>query len=573
MQDRRPWFLAFLFSVSAAITGASCTGSIDGPSPGAGTPAGGSANNPGGSSSGTGNSGGGMNMPGTATAEPGRVTMRRLNQTEYDNTVTDLLGTLSHPAAAFLSDTVANGFDNDGDLLTLSPVRLQQYQQAAASLATEALSGTLRTRNLTCDPTAGDTCVRTFVTTMGERAYRRPLTDDEINRYLTLAGKVRTAGGMPDDVINAALQAMLVSPSFLFRPEFDPDPTSLTAHALSPYELASRLSYLVYESMPDDPLYSAAKAGQLTAVKDIQTQLQRMLMDPRSRLSQSYAEQWLGVRNVDSAQPDKTLYPTFSAALGTSMKKEVDLYFDEFVRQNLPVDQLLTSNFTYLDDSLAAHYGVPAVGSTTDLMRVTLSTPQRGGLWGMGALLVATSRGNRTSPVSRGRFTLDALMCAPPPPPPANVQPPSDATITATDERTFLAMHRSDPTCAACHSLMDPIGLALENYDAIGKWRDADHGQKIDASGMLPDGTNIDGRAALEAALAKDTRMPSCIASNLLEYSLGRHLTDNDQPYVKQVAKAPAGGKPGVRDLLMNVVASDAFRMRQGEPVAMGGKQ
>ncbi len=451
-------------------------------------------------------------------------------------------------------------------------MRLGQYQQAAETLATEALTGTLRTRNLSCDPATGDACLRTFVTAMGERAYRRPLADAEVTGYLTQAGKVRTAGGSPDEVINALLQAMLVSPHFLFRPEFDPDPASLTPHVLSPYELASRLSYLVYASMPDDALYSAAKTGKLVAAKDLQTQLQRMLTDPRSRVSQNYAEQWLGVRTVETAQPDKALYPTFSAALGTSMKREVDLFFDEFVKQNLPVDQLLTANFTYIDDSLAAHYGVPAVGSATDLMRVTLSTSQRGGLWGMGALQVATSRGNRTSPVARGRFTLEALMCAPPPPPPASVQPPSDAVITASDERSFLANHRKDPTCAICHNQMDPIGLALENYDPIGKWRDTDHGKTIDASGTLPDGTNINGRAELEAALAKDPRMPSCLASSLLEYSLGRHMGDKDQGYIDQVAKAPAGGKPGVRDLLMNVVASDAFRMRRGEAVTMGGK-
>ncbi|HXI58482.1 MAG TPA: DUF1592 domain-containing protein, partial [Polyangia bacterium] len=428
MLDQRPSFVCSLL-----IVGLGCTGAIDdgsGPTgaPGSGNPSGGSGN-PG---------GGGVMMPGSVAREPGRVTLRRLNQTEYDNTVRDLLGTSSHPAATFLGDSVANGFDNNGDLLTLSPVRVDQYQQAAASLATEALTAPLRTRNLSCDPATGDTCVRTFLTTLGERAYRRPLTDDEITRYLTLAGKVRTAGGSPDEVINAVLQALLVSPNFLFKPEFDPDPTSLAPHVLAPSELASRLSYLVYASMPDDALFAAAKTGKLTTAKDLQAQLQRMLADPKSRLSQGYAEQWLGVRTVDAAQPDKALFPAFSAALGTSMKRELDLFFDEVVRQNLTVDQLLTANFTYLDDSLARHYGVPAVGNATDLTRVTLSSSQRGGLWGMGALLVATSRGNRTSPVSRGRFTLDAMMCAAPPPPPGNFMPPPETTITATDARTFL---------------------------------------------------------------------------------------------------------------------------------------
>ncbi|MEA2696919.1 MAG: hypothetical protein QOI66_1190 [Myxococcales bacterium] len=556
MRDKRSWFLS-----SVLLLGVGCTGSIDETGPGSSPSGGGGSGNPGN----PGNPGTGNNPLPPGAKEPGRVTLRRLNQTEYDNTVRDLLGTLSHPAKAFLSDTVANGFDNNGDSLTLSPVRLQQYQQAAETLATEALAPPLRTQNLSCDPAAGDACVRTFLTTLGQRAYRRPLTDDEIARYLTLAGKVRTAGGSPDEVINAVLQALLVSPNFLFRPEFDPDPKSLTPHLLAPYELASRLSYLVYASMPDDALFTAAKTGKLAAVKDVQAQLQRMLADPKSRLSQNYAEQWLGVRTVETAQPDPKLYPAFNAALGASMKREVDLFFDEFVRQNLPIDQLLTANFTYLDDSLAKHYGVPAVGGT-DLSRVTLSTPQRGGLFGMGALLVATSRGNRTSPVSRGRFTLDALMCADPPPPPGNFMPPTEDTITATDARTFLENHRMNPACASCHNQMDPIGLALENYDAIGAWRDTDHGKPIDVSGVLLDGTKFSGRAELETALAKDPRVGSCLAKNLMAYSLGRSVGDKDQGYVDDAAKATGGGKLGMRDLLMNVVASDAFRMRRGEP-------
>ncbi|HET6280575.1 MAG TPA: DUF1592 domain-containing protein [Polyangia bacterium] len=506
--------------------------------------------------------------PGQVPPEPGRVTLRRLNQTEYDNTVHDLLGTNNRPARTFISDSQANGFDNNGDFLSLSPTRLEQYQSAAETLALEALTAPLRARNLTCDPAMGDACVRTFLTTLGERAYRRPLADAEITAYLTLAGKVRTAGGSPDEVLGAVLKAVLMSSNFLFRPEFDADPASMKAHALTPYEVASRLSYMVYASMPDDPLFAAAKAGQLATPKDLQTQLQRMLTDPKSRLAQNYAEQWLGVRSIETSVPDTKLYPGFSPALANSMKREVDLYFDEFVKQNLPAEQILTSNFTYVDTALAKHYGLPAV-TGTDLTRVTLATPQRGGLLGMGALLLGTSRGNRTSPVARGRWVLDALMCAPPPPPPDTVKLPTEDVITATSGRAFLENHRKDPVCAACHNNMDPIGLALENYDAIGAWRDMDHGQPIDASGNLPDGTKFNGRAELETTLAKDPRLRACLSKSLLTYGVGRAMRDDvDAAYVDEVAKGigAAVATVGMRDLLMGVVASDSFRMRRGEP-------
>jgi len=550
--------LGFLLASGAGCTGAITDRGMPIDPPGNGGPGVG----PGG---GAGGSGPGV-KPGGVPPEPGRVTLRRLNQTEYDNTVHDLLGTNARPARTFISDSQANGFDNNGDFLSLSPTRLEQYQSAAESLATEALSATLRARNLTCDPAMGDACVRTLLTTLGERAYRRPLTDAEIAGYLTLAGKVRTAGGSPDEVMGAILKALLMSPNFLFRPEYDPDPASMKAHPLTPYEVASRLSYMVYASMPDDPLFAAAKAGQLATPKDLQTQLQRMLTDPKSRFAENYAQQWLGVRSIETSQPDTKLYPGFSVALANSMKREVDLYFDEFVKQNLPAEQLLTASFSYVDSALAKHYGMPAV-TGTDLTRVMLATPQRGGLLGMGALLLGTSRGNRTSPVARGRWVLDALMCAPPPPPPDTVKLPSEDVIAATSGRAFLENHRKDPVCAACHNSMDPIGLALENYDAIGAWRDTDHGQPIDASGNLPDGTKFNGRAELETTLAKDPRLRACLSKGLLTYSLGRAVRDDvDAAYVDTVAKGTGAATVGMRDLLMGVVASDSFRMRRGEP-------
>jgi len=495
--------------------------------------------------------------------DPGRVTVRRLNRVEYRNTIRDLIGFDYDTQIEFPPDDTGNGFDNNGDLLSLSAVRVDQYRQAAEALAKEALQPPLRDKLLTCDPATGDTCLTTFVTAFGERAYRRPLGADEVASYLDLASKVRAAGANAEELLSAVVQAFLVSPHFLFRVELDPQPTSLAAHALAPFELASRLSYMVYASMPDDALSASAKSGKLSDPAELTAQLGRMLADQKGRFAQNFAEQWLGVRTVDTLQPDAQLFPTFNPALGQSMKQEVDLFFDDFVRNDLPLESLLTASFTYLDDRLAQHYGVASVGAT--MKRVDLTTPQRGGLLTLGALLTATSRGNRTSPVSRGRWTLSELLCSEPPPPPADVKVPSDDVITATTARDFLAAHRQNATCATCHNMMDPVGLALENYDAVGAWRTTDHNQTIDASGSMPDGTAFNGPKELAQIVAKDARFRPCLSGALLKYSLGRGLHDSDVPYVTELSQAASGASLGLRELLTRVVTSEPFRQRHGE--------
>jgi hypothetical protein len=497
----------------------------------------------------------------TIKPEPNRVTMRRLNQNEYDFTVRDLLNTTSQPARVFLSDTQTHGFDNNGDLLGLNPTRVDQFHKAAELLADEALKGPARATLLTCDPAAGDTCVRTFVTSFGERAYRRPLTEEEIAGYVTLAGKARTAMATPDEVVRTVIEAILMSPHFLFKVEIDPDPTSLTPHAVTPFELASRLSYTIYGSMPDEPLMASAKAGRLTDTNE--------LADPKGRFAQIFAQQWLDVRNIDAAQPDPKLFPTWNGALAASMKGEVDMFVDDLIKNNRPAEDILLARYSFLDDKLGRHYGVTVPGTT--MARADLTTDQRGGVLSMGALMTATSRGARTSPVDRGRWVLDALLCEEPPPPPADLVLPSEEQIQARTAREFLAEHRKNATCAACHNLMDPIGLALENYDAVGAWRTMDRGQPIDPAGQLADGTMITGPRHLAEVIAKDKRFRACVTQSLLTFATGRTTHETDKPYIQHIAKGTGGATVGVKDLLAGVVLSDAFRMRRGESAAMGG--
>jgi uncharacterized protein DUF1592/uncharacterized protein DUF1588/uncharacterized protein DUF1587/uncharacterized protein DUF1595/uncharacterized protein DUF1585 len=552
---------------------------------GAGTTggAGGGAVGSGGNSTGTTGGGNGATGGGSATSgpqDPGRVTIRRLNRAEYDNTVRDLLGTAQTPGATtFPSDAPALGFDNNGDLQTLSPVQFTLYQQAAESLAAEVMTVGSKERAalITCDLTTGMTCAQTLIQNIGLRAFRRPLTATEVTNFTGLMTTAAGAGATTDEQFRTVLEAMLQSPNFLFRPEIDANVTSLTPHTLSPYETASRLSYMVYRSMPDTALFTAAANGQLAQPSDVQTQLTRMLAASNSVFGPTFSSMWLGTSAVSTQSFDATLFPEFNANLANSMSLEVNDFFNEFVTQNEPVSELLTANFSYIDANLASLYQIP-VPAGTGLVRTTLNTPQRGGgLLTMSGVLSVTSYPARTSVVKRGAWVLSQLMCATVPSPPAGVLPIADSVTTGTQAQ-ILAAHRTNPSCSVCHDSMDNIGLAMENYDAVGAWRTTENGIAIDAAGSftgaitepnLPagqSGPSFTGAVGLAAAVAADPRFVSCVAQNALSYSIGRTLLPTDAPYLTQIATAPKTGSLGVRDVLMNVVASDTFRMRRGDP-------
>ena len=387
-------------------------------------------------------------------------------------------------------------------------------------------------------------------------------------------------GATTDVQFRTVIERMLQSPNFLFRPELDANPTSMTPHLLSPYEMASRLSYMIYRSMPDQALFAAAAAGNLTQATDTQTQLQRMLATTKgASFPQTFTSQWLGTAVVATESFDATQFPEFNASLATSMGLEVTDFFNEFVQKNNPVSQLLTANYSYIDTNLATLYGISAPGGT-GLVRTTLNTPQRGGgFLTMAGVLSVTSYPTRTSIVKRGAWVLSQLMCSAPPPPPPNVPPFPTTTTTGTQEQV-LAAHRTNPDCAVCHDSMDNIGSALENYDAVGAWRTQDNGYPVDASGMFagaiadPDGgpgASFVGGVALAKAVAADPRFVPCVAQNVMTYSLGRAELPTDPPYLAQITTSTQSGGLGVRDVLMNVVANDTFRMRRGDNTLADG--
>lgn len=424
----------------------------------------------------------------------------------------------------------------------------------------------LRERIVTCDPVAGGKpCIEKILGDFGARAWRRPLTPPEVDGLVAFVDLAAGEGGDVNEGLELAVHAALVSPHFIFRVEIDPDPTSPDQHLLGDYELASRLSYFLWSSMPDDALFAAAAAGKLQDPDEIAAQVDRMLADPRSdALIDNFAGQWLLTRALADHTPDYQKFPSFDAPLRDAMAAESRLFFGELLHGDAGLDTLFGADFTYLNDRLATHYGLPPVGS--DMKRVTLASDQRGGLFKQSALLMVTSYTTRTSPVKRGKFILTNLLCAEPPPPPPGVEGIVPEEVPTGSFREKLEQHIADPVCASCHHVMDDLGFALDHYDAIGAWRDNDSGFAIDATGEVPGAGKFDGATEMTKLLVKDPRLDACAAQKMLTYALGRGPTAADKPYLDGISHDFADRGRKLRELVKLIATSDPFRMRRGEP-------
>jgi hypothetical protein len=351
-------------------------------------------------------------------------------------------------------------------------------------------------------------------------------------------------------------------------------PTSLEPHPLSPYELASRLSYFLWSSTPDTELLESAASGALSTPATLQEQTTRLLADTRARaLIDNFAGQWLHLRAIDTLQPDPTAFPNVDDALRSAMRQESERLFRDIAFEGTPLLALLTANYTYVNDRLAAHYGLPSVGST-ELVRVDLTNnAQRGGLLSQAGFLALTSHPERTSPVLRGKWVIDELLCASVPPPPADVDlgAVSMADQEGLTQRQALERHRADPKCFSCHQMMDPIGLGLENYDAIGVYRTTDAGMPIDATGELPGGATFAGAKELSARLAESPDFARCAARKLYSYALGRPPQEGaghlDGPTLEALTQTLIDSGYSFNDLVARIVQSPTFTQRRGEPV------
>ena len=433
-----------------------------------------------------------------------------------------------------------------------------------------------RTKIFTCAPKTEKeevACARTILGTLARRAFRRPIGAADIDPLLTFYEKGRSLpaeasakAGDFDTGIQRALEALLVSPDFLFRVERDPVRAMPgKAYPVSDLELASRLSFYLWSSIPDDQLLDLAEKGRLKNSTVLQQQVQRMLADPRSEaLVSNFAGQWLHLRNVETATPDPVIFP-FDEALRDAFTKETELFVASIVREDRSLLDLLTADYTYVNERLAEHYGIPKVYGS-QFRRVTLSDANRRGLLGQGSILTVTSYPNRTSVVQRGRWILENLLGTPPPPPPADVpELVAKKNGKALSLREQMEQHRANAVCAACHGRMDPIGFALENYDGVGKWRDEDAGVRIDATGRLPDGTEFSGPAGLTQLMVSKYRedFVRTATEKLMTYALGRGVEYYDAPTIRAIGRQAARDNYRMSSLILSIVQSVPFTMRQ----------
>jgi len=659
------------------------------------------------------------------TFDPGRVTIRRLNRAEYNNTIRDLVGIDFHPADDFPSDDVGYGFDNIGDVLSMPPILLEKYLAAAETICEEAIAGTpsagglvktwssetlgsdaggsprgdgtliltseseivvkyqfprnanyiirvrasgdqagpepvrmavridgkdlkrfdvtapsgkfqdfsfrqslrgglrrlsiaflndyyqpnhpdpkQRDRNLivetievegplysTGDPlpeshrriiftspkTKGDVpkAAHAILERFASRAYRRPVTEDELAKLIKLVDLAIQQGDRFERGIQLAIQAVLISPQFLFRVELNSrgkptkartgndDPIQL----IGDFELASRLSYFLWSSMPDDELWRAAVDGSLHSADTLDKQVRRMLRDPKAQaLVDNFAGQWLQLRNLRSLNPDRGRFPNFNDKLREAMIRETELFFGAVMRGDLSILEFIDSDFTHVNEQLARHYGIPGVQGE-QFRRVKLRGHERGGLVTQASILTVTSNPTRTSPVKRGKWVLEQLLGTPPPPPPPNVPLLKDdaKALTAATLRRRMEQHRAKASCAVCHNKLDPLGFGLENFDAVGAWRDQDTGVPVDSSGTLPSGESFRGPKELKAILKAHTPdFARCLTEKMLTYALGRGLEEYDRCAVEQIVKSLESSRYRFSALVLGIVKSDPFQKRRG---------
>ena len=419
---------------------------------------------------------------------------------------------------------------------------------------------------LMCDPASGPACVDRILTTLARRAFRRPVARAEVLRLIKVYDRAKVSGYTAAQSLQFAIAAVLVSPQFLFRIERDPGPGVIAR--VSGVELASRLSYFLWSSMPDDELLRLGEAGRLRVPAVLAAQVKRMIADPKSAaLSENFAAQWLETSGLDAVTRDAMRFPEWNNELRDALRAETRLFFDDVLRERRPLADFIDGKYTFLNERLARHYGVPGVEGP-DFRRVELTNGQRSGVLTHGSVLTVSSYPTRTSVVLRGKYLLENVFNAPPPPPPADVPTLDEGAIgVAASHRAQLEQHRADPLCASCHNKLDPLGFALENYDAIGRWRTDDGKFPVDAAGTLPSGKSFSGPAELKTLLLE--RMPDftrSLSEKMLTYALGRGVEPSDRLVIRDLVRDTVANGHTLEALIQGIVRSVPFQQRRGEP-------
>lgn len=499
-------------------------------------------------------------------AAPGASPIRRLTAWEYDNTILDLLGDDTHPAAAFPQEG-GSGFDNNADVSGVTRLQAQKYLDASEAISARAVAdlGTL----LPCDPAAGDEhpCIEQWVDGFGLRAWRRPLTTDERTGMLALYDEARQSEDLPT-AVGLVLQAFLQSPHFLYRVELGiPGEQGTAAIRLGDYEMASRLSYLLWGSMPDQALLDAAAAGGLATPEDVEAHARRMLDDPKARrMVEHFHEQWLGTIRLATLEKDTAVFPAWSPELSAKQVQEALAFVDHvFFTGEGTLDELLTAPYTFVDAELAEFYGLPVPAGAGLQRTEAAGGVELSGILTLGGVLSAYALADTTDPIKRGLFVREHLLCQIPPPPPDVIPelPPVDPDAT-TRER--FEQHRADPVCAACHAMFDPIGFGFEHYDAVGRWRTTENGLPIDASGEL---TAADvagefvGVRELGTKLAASEDVAACMTRQWFRFAYGRlESQDLDACNMDTLAATFSESGHDLRELLVALTQTDAFLFR-----------
>jgi hypothetical protein len=560
-KNRAPFTVAAL----VCLAGSACTGRVT--EPGTLAP-GGTAGAAGAAGMGPGPSGTGAVQSGSCAGQisPGRAPLRRLNRLEYNSTIRDLLGETTRYADSFPPDEQGGGFSNNADALVVSHLLAESYASAAQAMAATAVT---RLSSLSpCDvtTTGEQSCARQFIVTFGKRAFRRPITSDEATRFLALYTTGRT-GGTYADGISVVIEMMLQSPHFIYRVEPAPSLAAGAAPvAVTPYELATRLSYFIWGSMPDDTLFAAADAGALSTSSQVAGQARRMLQDNRAHDAvAAFHREWLQLDHALEAPKAAMMFPTWSPTLAGALFAESQTFVENVFWSDGRLATLLSAPYTFADQTVAQYYGATAPASTS-FGKLMLDPTQRAGLLTQGTFLAAHAGPDQTSPVQRGKFVREQLLCQTVAPPPNNlvIMPPKVDQTTSTRDR-FKQHEMTGSSCAACHALMDPLGFGFEHYDTIGQWRTVDGPSTVDATGMVT-GTDVDGpydgAVALMAKLSVSTQVANCVATQWFRFATGRTETTADMCTLQTIRAQFSSSQTDMRALPVAIATSDAFRYR-----------
>jgi hypothetical protein len=555
--------LAFAVT-GAALAGYACqapaTGFLSGNAPPSSS--GGASNGGGGSTS----ADGGATTAGDggviAQATPAALRLRRLTRAEYTNTLNDLLGNTTSYGADLPADPVTNGFDDDSDTLEVNQLFADE-----ARINAEAIAAAFDPNAIGCSPSAGDSCAQSFLQSFGQKALRRPLTQPEITAYTQLFDTVSAASD-PTSGIHAIIEAMLQSPSFLYRTELGSAATSGTV-SLTPWEVASELSYLFWQTMPDGELLGHAQSGDIVQPSVVATQVSRLLADPRAdRMLDSFADQWLGSNLLPEAEKDATLYPTFTSSVVTDMAGEVHTFFETSARDPKgTLASMLTAPYSYLTQNLAQFYGVPlGSGPAVNGFTQTTMPTTRGGLLTLGALLAIQATPQAGNPVRRGKLVRTQFFCQPVPPPPPGLAGPIPPLDPNTANEQTWEQHAANPACSPCHNLLDPIGFGFDQFDAVGRLLPG----TIESSGQInstptSNGT-FDGALDLQQKLAASADVQACFVTQWVRFGLGVNDSSASAAEVTRVLGTFANGAAGVQGVLQAITQAPYFYARTGTP-------